>query len=129
MVYVDLRSRILCATHGLNSNITVFKGNTTGVVTVECSAGYTSNSSTQFSATCKGTAPGLAEWFDLVTCEPVPCDLLTVASSNTTNISGDLFHTVDVLCDNGYNSTGGASFVATCEAISPGVSEANSFLL
>ena len=55
-------------------------------------------------------------------CVAVACPVLTVLHSNTSELAGNTTDTCLVACDDGYNSSIGITFTASCDGITPGVS-------
>jgi hypothetical protein len=97
-------------------------GVTTDTHTVTCNNGYASNDGASFTATCSNVSPGVSEWTNHLTCETVSCDPLTVPNSDTTAHIAKTNDVHVITCADGYSSSDGPDFSATCSPDSPGVS-------
>jgi len=105
-----------------NSDTTSIAGSTFATHTVNCVDGYTSIGGNSFAVTCEEFAPGISVWSNILTCEAVLCEVLTVVNSDSTLIVGSTLATHNVMCDDGYTSVNGNSFIVTCVGTSPGTS-------
>ena len=85
---------------------------------VSCNDGYSSSEGNTFTVLCIE-----ASWDNVHTCDAVACPALTVANSGSSEVTVSTDATTTVTCDDGYTSSSGATFTATCTGTAPGESE------
>jgi len=120
---VPVCSAVACQTLSVeNSDISSFVGYTTDTVVVTCNHGYTSNTGNNFTSTCVGVGIGESRW-DALSCEPTTCPHLIIFNSNVTSFSGATTGaSLGVVSNDGYSSSAGTAFTASCEGSAPGES-------
>jgi hypothetical protein len=97
-----------------NSGASGAMGVTGTTVLVTCDTGYSSTSGPTFTTTCSPDGPGAADWTNKLVCDALPCDPLNVADSGTSAGTGNTGQTIQVDCNQGFSSSAGDSFTATC---------------
>ena len=85
-----------------------------GNITVLCEIGHVPES---FEITCNNSG-----WNAIQTCEPSPCDSISLNSSNVTNVTGFTKDVLRVNCNDGYASNEGKQFSVSCVGTAPRVS-------
>jgi len=114
----------------LNSDTSSVAGSTLAAHLVSCYDGYISFAGSTFTATCTGSGAGTSAWTGALTCNPVECPALTILNSDTSAVTGVVTTgTHLVICSDGYTSSSGTSFIATCSGSGPGVSGWSDVLL
>jgi len=91
---------------------------------VYCDSGYTSLQGVNFTVYCTGDSPGVSKWTNVLACNAVECPVLTVNHSDTEAIVLTTTESRLITCDDGYRTPqGDTSFTASCDAVTPGVSD------
>jgi len=106
----------------VNSDTISVSGFTLDTHVVSCDSGYTSSAGITFTSTCGATGPRVSSWQNVLDCQAVSCPLLSVSYSSTNMVTGSTLATHTVTCDDGYTSSAGSTFTATCTGTTPGVS-------
>ena len=108
-----------------NSDTSNATGNTSDIRVVTCTDGYgavvDNETFGSFNTTCSGVSAGISVWSGDSTCDEVACSFLSVTNGVVPSlVDSNLGSEVTVVCDNGYNSSAGSSFVTTCIGSAPG---------
>jgi hypothetical protein len=119
-----------------HSTTTAFEGKTTATTTITCDFGYAQVHSVgatvcEYNAECKGTAPGVSEWFTTTGAEEFECTAAECPplSHDYATFEGDsnIFHTdesVDMVCHAGYAlANGDHEWTTNCVGVAPCTSD------